>query len=257
MGSWCDNQQWNTSQPHWDIQESRGRASRERRNERRAKDPQISSRSHWWEQGWIPESVWRKCWEENEDGWHWIGLPPVPETTPGSQRWRANKELEVRLSSHMHELQKKRQELHQGWDELAKQREELTRAITATAAAASSSYSWQFQSVEPYPHCEALVEEVQQPENQLPEKPKSKEIAPPPQKKVVYIQGPIATSFLPSGPLRIQADNPPWTKKKQIGGPLPEKPVEKPSIRKLWTEMTSDSSESESALASLSNPQDN
>ena len=255
-----------TSQPGWDIQESRGRASRERRNQRRANNPSISERSHWWQDGWIPESVWRQCWKEGVDGWQWIGFPSQPETTVGSQRWRANKDLEVRLSFDLQELQKSRQDLQQDRIDLAKQKEELLLAMNASSAAASSSYAMHFQAFHPFLNNESPfpVSEVLKPEDQLPEKPKHNEVVVAPEKKVSHWHGPLATSCLPAGPLRIPIDTESSTKKKQISEQRAAQvhkvrppghcgtPSQKPSAKTFWHEMTPDTSESDSAGAPAS-----
>ena len=75
--SWSNNQPWE-EQP-WqeeDFQESRGRRARENRKARRAADAGVQERQGWHEQGWVANHE------------------PMPEMTPGSQRWRRLKELE-------------------------------------------------------------------------------------------------------------------------------------------------------------------
>ena len=75
--SWSNNQPWE-EQP-WqeeDFQESRGRRARENRKARRAADAGVQERQGWHEQGWVANHE------------------PMPEMTPGTQRWRKLKELE-------------------------------------------------------------------------------------------------------------------------------------------------------------------
>ena len=69
--SWSNNQPWEE-----DFQESRGRRAREGRKARRAADAGVQERHGWHEQGWVANHE------------------PMPEMTPGSQRWRQLKELE-------------------------------------------------------------------------------------------------------------------------------------------------------------------
>ena len=76
--SWSSNQPWEGSNQPWeeDLQESRGRRARESRKARRNADPGVQERRGWHEQGWVADHE------------------PMPEMTPGSQRWRKLKELE-------------------------------------------------------------------------------------------------------------------------------------------------------------------
>ena len=76
--SWSSNQPWEGSNQPWEeyLQESRGRRAREGRKARRSADAGVQERRGWHEQGWVAN---------NE---------PMPEMTPGSQRWRKLKELE-------------------------------------------------------------------------------------------------------------------------------------------------------------------
>ena len=126
--SWINRQPNESLRSDFDFQESRGRASRHRRQQRRILDPRIAARSTWWQQGWIPESVWKQCWKKGAHGWQWIGVPSGPETSVGSQRWRANKELDSRLSLLMRDLRLQ--------VELALQTEELLALMNASQAAA-------------------------------------------------------------------------------------------------------------------------
>ena len=119
-----------------DCQESRGRASWHRRQQRQILDPRVAARSTWWQQGWIPESVWKQCWKKGAHGWQWIRVPSGPETSVGSQRWRANKELDSRLSLLMRDLEESKKDLLRLQVELAKQTEELLALMNASQAAA-------------------------------------------------------------------------------------------------------------------------
>jgi hypothetical protein len=76
--SWSSNQSWEGNNSHLeeDLQESRGRRAREGRKARRAADAGVQERRGWHEQGWVANHE------------------PMPEMTPGSQRWRRLKELE-------------------------------------------------------------------------------------------------------------------------------------------------------------------
>jgi len=76
--SWSSNQSWEGNNSHLeeDLQESRGRRAREGRKARRGADAGVQERRGWHEQGWVANHE------------------PMPEMTPGSQRWRRLKELE-------------------------------------------------------------------------------------------------------------------------------------------------------------------
>ena len=76
--SWSSNQSWEGNNSHLeeDLQESRGRRAREGRKARRGADAGVQERRGWREQGWVANHE------------------PMPEMTPGSQRWRRLKELE-------------------------------------------------------------------------------------------------------------------------------------------------------------------
>ena len=79
-----------------DLQESRGRNSRNKRINNRSKDPEIQERSSWWKHGWIPASEWTRFWrlDDTTGEWNWIGHSEPKQTTPGSQRWSKKKKLD-------------------------------------------------------------------------------------------------------------------------------------------------------------------
>ena len=77
----------------WDLQESRGRSSRNKRISKRSEDPEIQERSSWWKHGCIPPSEWKRL-DEATGELNWIGHSEPKQTTPGSQRWWKKKELD-------------------------------------------------------------------------------------------------------------------------------------------------------------------
>ena len=224
-----------------DCQESRGRASWHRRQQRQILDPRVAARSTWWQQGWIPESVWKQCWKKGADGWQWIGVPSGPETSVGSQRWRANKELDSRLSLQVRDLEESRKDLQRLRLEVAKLTEEFLAVLNASLFSSSCSSVLQFVTFQPYCYWNSgAEEEVAQPENQMPEKPNVKDAASSSREKLStwHGHGPLATSRPPAGPLKIPSESVPFSTKK-TEAKTTTAPSQRPSSR--WIDLTSDS----------------
>ena len=96
----------------WDWQESRGRASRDRRNARRAADPGVAERRAWMEAGWRERDI------------------VEPQMTIGSGRWREMAERNAKLDRAVQHLRLGQMQLQRALQEL-----ELREAVAAAVAA--------------------------------------------------------------------------------------------------------------------------